>query len=461
MDPASGLPQRRDSLEVVPDGHIQGPVYGPFFSPVFSGRWTHLSRFVKVLKDPVHDEILVEDPWIWRLINTAAVQRLRRIRQLGTSYLTFHGAEHSRFTHSLGAYETMRRVLRYLQEECGWPGEERDRKLALAAALLHDIGHGPFSHTFETIFPVHHEHWTRRILLEDPELQSVLSSIDAQFASDLVGILQKSGQHAYIQQLISSQLDVDRMDYLLRDALMTGVSYGRFELARLIRSLTLRDGQVLLKASGLHTAEQYIFARYFMYTQVYLHPVTVGSDVLVGQILRRASELWQEGRLADIPREFIVLLGEGEEEVSVADYMAMDESTLLYAFRLWSHADDVILADLSTRFLNRQLFAAVVRDEPTPEQWAALRTAARALGFHPDYYICGRQSAIAGYLYRGEGIALLEPTGTVTELSRQSRIVRSLVPDMEYRLFLPKEMIGGQDSMCMRVRSILGLDMPT
>ncbi|WP_245578095.1 HD domain-containing protein [Alicyclobacillus herbarius] len=412
---------------------------------------------MKVLKDPVHDEILVEDPWVWRLINTAAVQRLRRIRQLGTSYLTFHGAEHSRFTHSLGAYETMRRVLRYLEDECNWPRDERDRKLALAAALLHDVGHGPFSHTFETIYPVRHEQWTRRILLEDPELQEVLGAVDADFAEDLVQILQKSGRHVYIQQLISSQLDVDRMDYLLRDALMTGVSYGRFELARLIRSLTLRDGRVLLKASGLHTAEQYIFARYFMYTQVYLHPVTVGSDVLVGNILRRASELWQGGGLGDLPRELVALLDQGTTEVSVGDYMAIDESTLLYAFHLWSHSKDPTLSDLSRRFLNRRLFAAVVRNEPTSEQWAALRTAARALGFHPDYYISGRQSATAGYLYRGEGISLLEPDGTVTELSRQSRLVRSLVPDVEYRLFLPKEMVEGDGPVCDRVRSILSL----
>ncbi|MCL6548423.1 MAG: HD domain-containing protein, partial [Alicyclobacillus sp.] len=216
------------------------------------------SYFEKVLKDPVHDEILVDDPWVWRLVNTAVVQRLRRIRQLGTSYLTFHGAEHSRFTHSLGAYETMRRVLVHLRKEFGWPADERDRRLALAAALLHDVGHGPFSHTFESVFPVMHEHWTRRILLEDPELHRILQDIDDEFPKDLVDVLQKAGGHPYIRQLIASQLDVDRMDYLLRDALHTGVSYGRFELARLVRSLALHDGQVVLKASGLHTAEQYI-----------------------------------------------------------------------------------------------------------------------------------------------------------------------------------------------------------
>ncbi|MCF8565373.1 HD domain-containing protein [Alicyclobacillus tolerans] len=417
-----------------------------------------MAYFEKVLKDPVHDTIVVDDPWIWRLINASSVQRLRRIRQLGTSYLTFHGAEHSRFTHSLGAYETMRRVLEQLKAEFGWPVDDRDRRLALAVALLHDIGHGPFSHTFESIYPVHHEHWTRRIILEDAELASILAEVDHQLGHDLVGILEKKDGHPLIQQLITSQLDVDRMDYLLRDALITGVSYGRFELNRILRSLALHDGQLLLKASALHTVEQYILARYFMYTQVYLHPVTVGSDVLVRQILLRAGELWREGRLADMPLELRVFVDEEGPSVSVADYLAVDESTLLYAFRIWTRAGDKVLSDLAQRFLNRRLFAPIVLPaEPSQEQWAHLRTAARALGLHPDYYVSGRESAIAGYVYLGQGISILRPDGSVSELSRESRIVRSLVPDTEYRLFLPKEMIEGEGPVCERVRSVLKL----
>jgi len=411
--------------------------------------------FEKVLKDPVHDSIVVDDPWIWQVVNTAAMQRLRRIRQLGTSYLTFHGAEHSRFTHSLGAYETMRRVLNQLHSEFGWPATERDRKLALASALLHDIGHGPFSHTFETIYSIHHEHWTKRIILEDVEIAEVLGRVDARFADDLVGILDKRGEYPYIQQLVSSQLDVDRMDYLLRDAMNTGVSYGRFELGRIIKSFVLTDDQLLLKENALHTVEQYILARYFMYTQVYLHPVTVGSDVLVMQILRRARELSQSGKTLDMPRELMALLGEGENGVTVEDYLALDESTLLFAFRLWTRSGDVVLEDLSRRFLNRALFMPIVRAKPTQEEWAVLRTAARAMGYHPDYYVSGRASGIAGYVYRGEGISILKADGTVSELSRESRIVRSLQPDSEYRLFLPKEILEAEGPVGDRVRSLL------
>jgi len=421
------------------------------------GEMKLVGYFEKVLKDPVHDEILFDDTWIWRLVNTAAMQRLRRIRQLGTSYLTFHGAEHSRFTHSLGAYETMRRVLHHLNREYQWPSDVRERRLALAAALLHDVGHGPFSHTFESIYPVHHEHWTVRIILEDDEIASLLAEVDDQFAQDLVGILKKESPYILVQQLITSQLDVDRMDYLLRDAMNTGVSYGRFELLRLIRSLAIKDGQILLKSSGLHTAEQYILARYFMYTQVYLHPVTVGSDELVRQILRRAGELWRQGSPVDILPELAVILGVDVALVSVTDYLAIDESTLLYAFRQWSKSSDGVLSDLSSRFLHRQLFAPFVRPEPSSEEWAVLRTAARAMGFHPDYYVCGRAAAIKGYVYRGEGISVLFPDGRVTELARESKVVRSLSPDTEYRLFLPKEMVECEGSLCARVRSLLHL----
>lgn len=414
-----------------------------------------MSYFEKVLKDPVHDSIVVDDPWVWSLVNTTAVQRLRRIRQLGTSYLTFHGAEHSRFTHSLGAYETMRRVLHQLQMEFGWPATERHRKLALAAALLHDIGHGPFSHTFESVYPVHHEHWTKRIILEDKELSGVLGQVDSHFGQDLVGILEKRGDFPYIQQLISSQLDVDRMDYLLRDALNTGVSYGRFELGRIIKSLVLQDNLVVLRENSLHTVEQYILARYFMYAQVYLHPVTVGSDILVMNILLRARQLRQAGELLDTPAELSMLFGEEGAKVSVEDYLATDESTLLFAFRTWTRSKDRVLSDLSYRFLNRKLFMPVVRAEPTQEEWAVLRTAARAAGFHPDYYVSGRASAIAAYVYRGEGISILRKDGSISELSRESRIVRALMPDVEYRLFLPREVLEGEGPLHNRVRSLL------
>lgn len=410
--------------------------------------------FEKVLKDPVHDEILFEDPLLWTLVNTSAMQRLRRIRQLGTSYMTFHGAEHTRFAHSLGAYETMRRVLSHLERECGWPVAKRDRQLGLCAALLHDVGHGPFSHTFESVLGIHHEAWTYRILLEDPALRDTLSEVDSDFAYDVVSILKNDGRFPAFEALVSSQLDVDRMDYMLRDAMATGVSYGQFELARLIRSLTLADGRIFVKRSSLHTVEQYLLARYFMYVQVYLHPVTVGSDVLVEKILTRATDLLRAGATVPIPPALEEVLTSGE--TSVESYLRLDESVLLYAFHLWADAKDDILKDLANRFLNRRLFAPVIRDELSVSEWASLRTTAKAMNFHPDYYVTERVSNIPGYEVLGRGLALMDANGDVADLSQVSKLIRTLVPSQEHRLFLPKEMLeGGKDPLSHRVQSIV------
>lgn len=410
--------------------------------------------FEKVLKDPVHDEILFEDPLLWALVNTPAFQRLRRIRQLGTSYMTFHGAEHTRFAHSLGAYETMRRVLTHLQRECDWPVNPRDVRLALCSALLHDVGHGPFSHTFEAVLDVHHEAWTYRIILEDEALRTELDSVDDAFAGDLVSILKKDARFPGIESLISSQLDVDRMDYMLRDALSTGVSYGQFELTRLIRSFTVQEGRVFVKRTSLHTVEQYLLARYFMYVQVYLHPVTVGSDVLVEKILTRVRNMMDAEKDVEIPPALQEVLAGNAP--SVEAYLRLDESVLLYAFHLWSESEDEILRDLSVRFLNRQLFAPIVRDKPSPSEWAALRTTAKAIGYHPDYYVSERVCKIPGYDVLGQGITLVESDGAQTDLSQISKLIRTLVPSQEHRLFLPKELIGdGTDPLSHRVKSII------
>lgn len=409
--------------------------------------------FEKVLKDPVHDEILFEDALLWSLVNTKAMQRLRRIRQLGTSYMTFHGAEHTRFAHSLGAYETMRRVLVHLERECGWPTDKRSRQLALSAALLHDVGHGPFSHTFEAILDVHHERWTKRILLEDSSMREILDDVDSQFATDLVAILNKDGQFPAIEVLVSSQLDVDRMDYMLRDAMATGVSYGQFELARLIRSLTLQDSRVYVKRSSQHTVEQYLLARYFMYVQVYLHPVTVGSDVLVEKILMRVRRLLEEGTSLPIPTALQeVLMG---QEVSVESYLRLDESVLIYAFHLWSDAEDGVLKDLADRFLNRRLFAPIAREQPSQSELASLRTIAKAMGFQPNYYVTERISHIPGYEILGHGLTLVDANGMFADLSQVSKLIRTLVPSQEHRLFVPKEMLEGKDELSNRVQSIV------
>lgn len=399
----------------------------------------------KVFKDPVHDYIYVKDSLIWDLINTRAFQRLRRVKQLGTSFLTYHGAEHSRFTHSLGTYETMRKVLSHFDRNFGWPSDDRMRLLALCAALLHDIGHGPFSHTVESVFQFHHETWTQRILIEDPEVSRILMRVDEDFPQDVADVIAKKDKFPLVVKLISSQLDVDRMDYLLRDALNTGVTYGTFELERLIRVMRPQGNDVVVKKSGLKTVEQYILARYFMYSQVYLHPVTVGSDVLLRHVVSRVKELWDRGDDVFLVEELKPFLSRKADEISVAEYLELDEGVMNYTLQRWTRAEDPILRDLSDRFVNRRLFGGVDTGELKEVERQTIREMFRAHGLNPDYYLSFQTATTGGYHMYKQGIKLVDESGRLLDdISKYSGLVRSLQPESKFRIFCPKEVLRGE-----------------
>ncbi|ARU61914.1 hypothetical protein CBW65_13385 [Tumebacillus avium] len=399
----------------------------------------------KVFKDPVHDYIYVQDRLIWDLINTRAFQRLRRVKQLGTSFLTYHGAEHSRFTHSLGTYETMRKVLSHFDRNFGWPSDDRMRLLALCAALLHDIGHGPFSHTVESVFQFHHETWTQRILIEDPEVSRILMRVDEDFPQDVADVIAKKDKFPLVVKLISSQLDVDRMDYLLRDALNTGVTYGTFELERLIRVMRPEGNDVVVKKSGMKTVEQYILARYFMYSQVYLHPVTVGSDVLLRHVVSRVKKLWDRGDAVYLVDELKPFLSRKADEISVAEYLELDEGVMNYTLQRWTRAEDPILRDLSDRFVNRRLFGSVDTRELKEVERQTIREMFRANGLNPDYYLSFQTATTGGYHMYKQGIKLVEESGRLLDdISKYSGLVRSLQPESKFRIFCPKEVLRGE-----------------
>lgn len=404
---------------------------------------THQFSEERVLKDPIHDWIYVQDPVIWRLINTRAFQRLRRIKQLGTSYLVFHGSEHSRFTHSLGTYETMRKVLAHFKRNHGWPRDERVHRLALCAALLHDLGHGPFSHAFEGAFHTHHENWTRRIMLEDTEINSVLRSVDDAFPEDVASVIGKENKFPLLVRLISSQLDVDRMDYLLRDAFHTGVIYGKYELERLIRIMLPLDDDVVVRSSGIHTVEQYVLARYFMYTQVYLHHKTIGSDLLLQKVMLRAKILYQTGGLEFHSSELVPFLSRCENDVQVAEYLRLDESIMIYAFQRWREESDQILSDLASRFLDRRLYGSISCGEIPESTLEVIRNLFIAKGLDPEYYLIYEDIPTAGFLYR-EGIRVMDENGNLREIHQISNLIRSLVPEINCRLYYPKDLADAE-----------------
>jgi HD superfamily phosphohydrolase len=384
----------------------------------------------KVFKDPVHRYVHVKDQLIWELISTPEFQRLRRIRQLGTTFTTFHGAEHSRFNHSLGVYEVMRRILEKFMEGASW--EEEDRLLCLSAALLHDVGHGPFSHAFEKVFHTDHEEWTQAILLGETKINQVLKKVSKDFPQKVSEVIAKTYENKLIISLISSQIDADRMDYLLRDAYYTGVNYGNFDIERILRVMRPHEDYAVIKHSGMHAVEDYIMSRYQMYWQVYFHPVTRSSEVVLRKIFKRAKYLYHSGYTFQQEPQLLKPLF--EDHINLKDYLRLDEAVILYFFQVWQEEEDPILVDLCDRFLNRRLFKYIEFFPSTQMKlWPELVQLFQEVGIDPEYYIEIDSSSDLPYDFYRPGeeeerlpIHLLMPNGGLRELSRESEIVEAI-----------------------------------
>lgn len=420
----------------------------------------------KVFKDPVHRYVHVKDRVIWDLIGTAEFQRLRRIKQLGTSYVTFHGAEHSRFHHSLGVYEIVRRILFNFEGRPDWNKDER--LLSLCAALLHDLGHGPFSHSFEKVFKLDHEEFTRKIILGDTEINQILGKVDQAFPQKVADVINKTYEDKLVVSMISSQIDADRMDYLQRDAYFTGVSYGHFDMERILRVMRPIEDQVVIKASGMHAVEDYIMSRYQMYWQVYFHPVSRSAEVILSKILHRAKDLYQEGYAFSLePTHFLSIFA---GEVTVKDYLRLDESIVLYYFQMWQEEADPILKDLCLRFINRNLFK-YIEFNPNLQMKESLELTRlfMEVGIDPAYYLVVDSSSDLPYDFYRPGeegerlpINLLMPNQELQELSRQSDIVESISGKKrtDHKLYFPLDFVESlptNNPKKTRIESLLGL----
>jgi HD superfamily phosphohydrolase len=408
----------------------------------------------KVFKDPVHRYIHVQDRAIWDLIGTKEFQRLRRVKQLGTTYLTFHGAEHSRFNHSLGVYEIVRRIVdTVFAGRPEWNQEER--LLSLCAALLHDLGHGPFSHSFEKVFDLDHENFTRAIILGDTEVNNVLKRISADFPKKVAEVIAKTYGNKLVVSLISSQIDADRMDYLQRDAYFTGVSYGHFDMERIMRVMRPKEDQVVFKQSGMHAVEDYIMSRYQMYWQVYFHPVTRSAEVILTKILHRAKHLHEGGySFKHMPLHFYSLF---EDKVTLEDYLKLDEGIFLYYFQIWQEEEDEVLKDLCCRFINRNLFKYVEFD-PAREykKLAKLSQLFVEAGIDPEYYLVVDSSSDLPYDFYRPGeeeerlpIHLQMKNGELRELSRESDIVDAISGKRrtDHKLYYPADFVAGSEEI--------------
>lgn len=399
----------------------------------------------KVFKDPVHRYVHVRDQVIWDLVKTKEFQRLRRIKQLGTLYLAFHSAEHSRFNHSLGVYEIVRRMIENFEEYPEWDSD--DRLLALSAALLHDLGHGPFSHTFEDIFHTDHEEYTKKIILEETEVNEVLSRVSPDFPREVAEVINKTHPNKLVISMISSQIDADRMDYLQRDSFYTGVSYGNFDMERILRVMRPSKDEVLIKESGMHAVEDYLMSRYQMYWQVYFHPVSRGGEVMLNLVMQRAKALYKSDySFKQQPTYFIPFFNEA---VTVHDYLRLDEMVVNFYLQEWVHEEDEILSDLAGRFVNRDLFKYLPFDGSIITI-TELNELYRKAGIDPDYYVFSDSYSDLPYDYDRPGqnrnrrpIHLLRPNGEIREISSQSAIINSItgIHRLGSRLYYPKEKI--------------------
>lgn len=402
----------------------------------------------KVFKDPVHNYIHVQDDIIWRLIDTPEFQRLRRVRQLGTSYLTFHGAEHSRFSHSLGVYEITRRIISQFERRgySDWPAEER--QVALCAALLHDLGHGPFSHSIEEAFQMNHEDWTCRILLGDTCVNKVLLELGEDFPERVASVIRKTYDKPIVMNLVTSPLDADRMDYLLRDAYYTGVNYGTIDIDRILRMLRPHRDRIVVKESGMHAVEDYLMSRYQMYWQVYFHPVTRSSEIILRQIFRRAKELYKAGYAFQFMIEPLPALFEGR--LTVQQYLRLDEALIQTAFLQWTAEQDQLLSELCGRFIHRKLYKYIEIDTGNPETIDAIRQAFREAGLDPAYDLeidfptdLPYDKFHSGMPLNEKQILLLDRHDQLREISEVSDIVRSISGIHKGRnyLYYPEERV--------------------
>ncbi len=396
----------------------------------------------RVIRDAIHDYIHVDHLIIWRLINSKEMQRLRRIKQLGGTYQVFQSAEHSRFVHSLGVYQVVRRML---ETECLTNAlSDYDKLCVMCAGLLHDIGHGPFSHSFEGVFEENHEDMTVRMILEESEVHDILVSLYKQLPQDVASIIQHTHPNRILIQMVSSQLDADRMDYLLRDSYMSGTTYGHFDMSRILRTMRIRDRKIVYKESGVQAIENYILARYHMYWQVYYHPTARSYEHLLQSIFQRVKDLYYDGYVFQTHLHYLIPMLEHRFQVS--DFVDLDEAVILYYFKEFTREKDFILSDLSSRFLNRHLFK--YQQLKSQKDLMSIKAIAQAKGYHPDYYIVSDNQKQIPYLHYGESgelseIEILDSEGCLSPLPMKSEIVSAILNSKRFKsdqkVFFPKE----------------------
>ena len=395
----------------------------------------------KIINDPVFGFLSIPSELIYDVLQHPYVQRLNRIRQLGLSYLVYPGAMHSRFGHSLGAMHLMHEAIASLRLKDVEITPEEETS-AMIAILLHDIGHGPFSHVLEHTIVDGVTHEDISLLMMQRINEDLHGQLDMAIA-----IFKNEYKKHFLHQLISSQLDVDRMDYLCRDSFFTGVQEGRVASERLLKMLDVRDDKLVVQIKGIYSVEKFLVARRLMYWQVYLHKTSVAAEQHLIKILSRAKELAHSGKelfcspaLRYFLYQHVTFDAFGTHSEALEQYALLDDNDVLSAIKAWISSDDKVLSLLSESFINRRLFRGELQSEPlTEEQKKALdKQYAQALGISEqdaEYMWSEHISTSNTYSEKDDSIDILYSDGTVRDIADASEIL-----DLEALTRKPKKL---------------------
>ena len=386
----------------------------------------HRNNKKKIINDPVYGFITIPDEIIFDILEHPHMQRLRRIMQLGLSHLVYPGANHTRFHHVLGAMHLMSQAVSTIRRKGHEITVDEERAVCLAI-LLHDIGHGPFSHALEydIVCGVSHEE------ISSFFIEELSKEFDGQLDMALL-IFQNKYSKPFLHQLVSSQLDMDRLDYLNRDSFYSGVSEGIIGTDRLIEMLNVRDGQLVLEEKGIYSIEKFIVARRLMYWQVYLHKTVVSAEFMLIHALRRAKFLAKRGdgvfaspALAFFMQQDITENDFHKRKEVLENFAQLDDYDIWSAIKIWQSHSDLILSQLSKSLVNRKLFKIVISKDPfSDERIAAERKRVQDTyqlsNDEVDYFVYSDILTNKAYNQDKQNINLLMKNGDIIDLTKAS-----------------------------------------
>ena len=392
---------------------------------------------------------------IMELVDSAPFQRLRRIRQLGPAFLTFHGAESSRFTHSLGVFQIARKAYKKLLVID--PSLNKYEGVLYAAALLHDIGHAPLSHTGEDMFGIKHEIWSSYIIKNHPEIKKILETYNSGTAIKVANLIEKGEiDRSIIKSLISGQLDCDRLDYLIRDSYSTGTSYGLLDLERILKAITIApDGDLAIHPKGLMAVEHYLVLRNLMYRSVYNHRINEVCSWILEKIISLARELGPNDIWVD--RVMSKWLWE-KDNIDINSYISNDDIRTIYHLQRWAEEGPAQLSEMCSRFINRDLLKAIsiekLGNELKLEALSFARQSSSKMGMDPDI-TCGiKQQKFQSYLPYEGGLRLWDGSN-LQAIEKTSPLIRGLInPADASWLIYPKQIEDKIKSFIINIESI-------